>query len=133
MAAVAAAREAVVVNLIEGERVLGEVEVYYANEDQNDVVLDGEIRISEYSQPSERCPPLAVLHTITSSSSETGGLLFKLELKDKSQQNSPLSNLHATCLRENKVLVLNQKKLAIITQYSALCSLSMVHSGLKEP
>ncbi|XP_027160416.1 RNA polymerase II C-terminal domain phosphatase-like 1 [Coffea eugenioides] len=97
---------AVVVNLIEGERVLGEVEVY-SIDDQNGVVWDrDEIRISEYSQSSERCPPLAVLHTVTSSSSDSGGLCFKLELKDKSQQNSPLSILHATCLRENKTAIM---------------------------
>lgn len=103
---------AVVVNVIEGERVLGEVEVYN-DDDQNGVVWEREIRISHYSQPSERCPPLAVLHTITSSSaSPLSGFCFKMELKDKCQpsQNSPLSLLHSTCLRENKVLLTHKTR-----------------------
>ncbi|CAI9087501.1 OLC1v1021581C2 [Oldenlandia corymbosa var. corymbosa] len=100
---------AVVVNVIEGERILGEVEVYN-DDDQNGVVWEREIRISHYSQPSERCPPLAVLHTITSSSaSPLSGFCFKMELKDKCQQfhNSPLSHLHSTCLRENKTAIMS--------------------------
>ncbi|KAL3519721.1 hypothetical protein ACH5RR_017870 [Cinchona calisaya] len=115
---------AAVVNLIEGERVLGEVEVYNSNEDQNDVVWGSEIRISEYSQPSERCPPLAVLHTVTSSSSAAGGggggLCFKLELKDKFQQNSPVSILHANCLRENKtaIMPLGEDELHLVAMHS---------------
>lgn len=85
----------------EGERVLGEV-VVYSKQSQDGVVWGErlkEIRISHYSQPSERCPPLAVLHTITST-----GIAFKLESSQSPQhQDSPLSVLHATCLRDNKV------------------------------
>ncbi|KAI3456311.1 hypothetical protein Pfo_012974 [Paulownia fortunei] len=79
----------------EGERVLGEVEFH----PQDGVVLGEElkeIRISHYSAPSERCPPLAVLHTINST-----GICFKLESTAKNQ-DSPLSLLHASCLRDNK-------------------------------
>ncbi|CAL5344948.1 unnamed protein product [Camellia sinensis] len=85
----------------EGDKLLGEVEVYpqnqNQNQDQNGVVFDKEIRISHFSQPSERCPPLAVLHTITSN-----GVCFKMESKSHSQ-DSPLYLLHSSCSRENKV------------------------------
>lgn len=122
---------ATMVNVKEGERILGEVEVYTSSDDQNGVVWEREIRISHYSQPSERCPPLSVLLTITSTTSaSSSGLCFKLELKDKNQsthQNSPLSILHGMCLRENKVYL--TKKITeiwpAITQKlsSALCCL----------
>ncbi|KAI5657039.1 hypothetical protein M9H77_25832 [Catharanthus roseus] len=98
-----------VVNVYEGDRMLGEVELY--TDHLNGVVWEREIRISYYSPPSERCPPLAVLHTITSSSPSSSslmGLCFKLESKDKSQpHDSPLSLLHSTCLRENKTAVMS--------------------------
>ncbi|KAK6124405.1 hypothetical protein DH2020_041825 [Rehmannia glutinosa] len=80
----------------EGERVLGEVQLHL----QDGVVFGEElreIRISHYSPPSERCPPLAVLHTINST-----GICFKMESTVKNQ-DSPLSFLHASCLRDNKI------------------------------
>lgn len=81
--------------LYEGERLVGEVEMYGEKG-----VVWGEklIRISHYSPSSERCPPLAVLHTVTT------GLSFKLEpTKSKPlTQDSPLTLLHSTCLRDNK-------------------------------
>ncbi|KAL0398639.1 UNVERIFIED_CONTAM: RNA polymerase II C-terminal domain phosphatase-like 1 [Sesamum radiatum] len=86
------------VAVYEGERVLGEAELHPSD----GVVLGNElkeIRISHYSPPSERCPPLAVLHTINAT-----GICFKLESTAKNQ-DSPLSLLHATCLRDNKTAV----------------------------
>ncbi|KAL7102927.1 hypothetical protein ACP275_08G148500 [Erythranthe tilingii] len=84
------------VAVYEGERLLGEAEFYQQNGD----VLRGEevkeIRVSHYSPPSERCPPLAVLHTIKST-----GICFKME----SAPDAPLSVMHATCLRDNKAAV----------------------------
>ncbi|KAK4491676.1 hypothetical protein RD792_002442 [Penstemon davidsonii] len=83
----------------EGERVLGEVELH----PQDGVVLGvevKEIRITHYSPPSERCPPLAVLQTIN-----PNGICFKMESTAKNLQDSPLSVLHATCLRDNKTAV----------------------------
>ncbi|XP_073016962.1 RNA polymerase II C-terminal domain phosphatase-like 1 isoform X1 [Primulina eburnea] len=88
------------VTVYEGDRVLGEVELH----PQNGIVFGEdfrEIRISHYSQPSERCPPLAVLHTVSAT-----GTCFKLESSFKSQE-SPLSVLHATCLRDNKTAVMS--------------------------
>lgn len=55
------------------------------------------IRISHFSQPSERCPPLSVLTTISSS-----GLCFKLEASSSPAQK-PLNLFYSSCLRENKV------------------------------
>ncbi|KAI4296699.1 hypothetical protein L6164_036638 [Bauhinia variegata] len=77
----------------QGEVVLGEVEIYPGENKNIDVK---EIRISHFSQPSERCPPLAVLHTITSS-----GVCFKME--STSQTQDALFHLHSSCIRETKV------------------------------
>lgn len=60
-----------------------------------------EIRVSHYSPPSERCPPLAVIHSVNSA-----GICFKLESSAKNVE-SPLSVMHASCLRQNKVLPTN--------------------------
>lgn len=81
----------------EGKENLGEVEIYpqQGEEEKNKKVFD-EIRISYYTEASERCPPLAVLHTITSS-----GICFKME--SKSSDNTQLHLLHSSCTRENKV------------------------------
>lgn len=79
----------------EGDDVVGEVEIYPQNQG---LELMKEIRISYYSQPSERCQPLAVLHTITSC-----GVCFKMESSKAQSQDSPLYLLHSTCIRENKV------------------------------
>ncbi|KAL3627703.1 hypothetical protein CASFOL_029066 [Castilleja foliolosa] len=84
--------------LYEGERLLGEVQVHLLD----GVVLGEElrdIRISHYSPPSERCPPLAVLLTVSSA-----GICFKLESTVRNQE-TPLSLLHASCLRENKTAI----------------------------
>ena len=82
----------------QGEVVLGEVDIY--PEVNNNKNLDLKvIRISHFSQPSERCPPLAVLHTITSC-----GVCFKME--SKTQQQNQLLHLHSLCIRENKTAVM---------------------------
>lgn len=100
----------------EGEERLGDVEIYpqeqrrqqYEEEEEEeemnkkrkiiDEVVMKDIRISHFSQPSERCPPLAVLHTITSC-----GVCFKMESKSSLSQDSPLHLLHSSCIRDNKV------------------------------
>lgn len=56
------------------------------------------IRISHFSQPSERCPPLAVLTTVSSS-----GLCFKLEASTSSPVQEQLCLFYSSCLRDNKV------------------------------
>ncbi|KAG6754840.1 hypothetical protein POTOM_040638 [Populus tomentosa] len=101
-----------------GEELLGEVEIYAQEQQQEeeenkrkrviDEIVKG-IRISHFSQASERCPPLAVLHTITSI-----GVCFKMEestasssTKISSQQESPLRLLHSSCIQENKTAVMH--------------------------
>ncbi|XP_010538519.1 PREDICTED: RNA polymerase II C-terminal domain phosphatase-like 1 [Tarenaya hassleriana] len=80
------------------------------------------IRISHFSQPSERCPPLAVLHTISSS-----GLCFKLEATAKFKSSSsspahePLRLFHSSCLRDNKTAVMllgEEEELHLVAMYS---------------
>ena len=56
--------------LCQGEELLGEVEIYPEKKEKIEVK---EIRKSRFSQVSERCPQLAVLHTITA----TGTKSFK--------------------------------------------------------
>ncbi|XP_057764576.1 RNA polymerase II C-terminal domain phosphatase-like 1 isoform X2 [Salvia miltiorrhiza] len=86
--------------MYEGVRLLGEAEL----QPQEGIVWVQklkEIRISQYTAPSERCPPLAVLLTINSA-----GLCFKLKSTvNVKNQDSPLSILHASCLRDNKTAV----------------------------
>lgn len=99
----------------QGDELLGEVEIYfqknaieeYKNKSSSnninskvkliEEVVKERIRISYFSQPSERCPPLAVLHTISSN-----GFCFKME-SSSSSSDMPLSLLHNICIRENKV------------------------------
>lgn len=78
----------------QGDVVLGEVDIY--PEDNNKNFNVKEIRISHFSQSSERCPPLAVLHSVTSC-----GVCFKME--SKTQQQDQLFHLHSLCIRDNKV------------------------------
>lgn len=81
-----------------GNTLLGEADVYPQNERFEAMeACKKEIRITRFSPSSERCPPLAVLHTISSC-----GVCFKMESKSQSQ-DSPLFYLYNTCLRENKV------------------------------
>ncbi|KAJ0974429.1 hypothetical protein J5N97_016394 [Dioscorea zingiberensis] len=58
-----------------------------------------EIRVTDFSPPSIRCPPLAVFLTIA------GEVLFRMESLSPSSDNSPLSAMHAACLRELKTAV----------------------------
>lgn len=86
-----------------GEELLGEVEIYpeeNENKNKNKNLVDElkEIRISYFSQSSERCPPVAVLHTISSH-----GVCFKMESKTSQSQDTPLFLLHSSCVMENKV------------------------------
>ncbi|KAL9355516.1 hypothetical protein Peur_053486 [Populus x canadensis] len=102
-----------------GDELLGEVEIYAQEQQQEQEenknkkkrVIDEivkEIRISHFSQTSERCPPLAVLHTITSI-----GVCFKMEESTSSsttkisQQESSLHLLHSSCIQENKTAVMH--------------------------
>lgn len=104
-----------------GKEILGEVEIYPQQqqgeggdgEEKNKKVFD-QIRISYFSEASERCPPLAVLHTITAS-----GICFKME--SKSSDNTQLHLLHSSCIRENKTAVMPlglSEEIHLVAMYS---------------
>ncbi|XP_044461081.1 RNA polymerase II C-terminal domain phosphatase-like 1 [Mangifera indica] len=99
----------------EGKEKLGEVEIFpqQGEEEKKNMKVFDEIRISYYTEASERCPPLAVLHTITSS-----GICFKME--SKSSDNIQLHLLHSSCIRENKtaVMPLGAEELHLVAMYS---------------
>ncbi|KDP20941.1 hypothetical protein JCGZ_21412 [Jatropha curcas] len=108
-----------------GEELLGEVEIYpqqhQQQEEENnkkklidEILMGKEIRISHFSQPSERCPPLAVLHTITC------GMCFKMESKNSLSLDTPLHLLHSSCIQENKTAVvpLGGEELHLVAIYS---------------
>ncbi|TKY71675.1 RNA polymerase II C-terminal domain phosphatase 1 [Spatholobus suberectus] len=96
------------------EMVLGEAEIY-PEENKNMDLKD--IRISHFSQSSERCPPLAVLHTITSC-----GVCFKMEstTSQTRRQQDALFQLHSSCIRENKtaVMPLCGEEIHLVAMYS---------------
>ncbi|KAK1290379.1 RNA polymerase II C-terminal domain phosphatase-like 1 [Acorus calamus] len=81
----------------QGNSLLGEVQIHPQNTKADVLRRIGGIRISRLSPPSERCPPLAVLHTIA-----PGGVPFKMESKPRLESTSPISALHDVCFRENK-------------------------------
>ncbi|EOA15976.1 hypothetical protein CARUB_v10004071mg [Capsella rubella] len=72
------------------------------------------IRISHFSKSSERCPPLAVLTTISSC-----GLCFKLEASASPLQES-LSHFYSSCLKDNKtaVMLMGEEELHLVAMYS---------------
>ncbi|KAK8945810.1 hypothetical protein KSP40_PGU019111 [Platanthera guangdongensis] len=74
---------------------IGEVEIHPKN--SNLGTWTREIRISYISHPpSDRCSPLAILHTIS-----TSGVCFMMESK-RSADESLLFSVYSACLRENK-------------------------------
>lgn len=81
-----------------GNSLIGEVEIQPKNS-SNLGTWTREIRISHFSSPSDRCPPLAVLHTIA-----TSGVCFRMESK-RSADESLLFSVYSACLRENKTAI----------------------------
>jgi hypothetical protein len=79
-----------------GDLCLGELDAIPVS-DQNFQFPNNEIRIHHVSPPSERCPPLSILQTISSFS-----VRCKLESSLPVEQ-SHLINLHAMCFYELKV------------------------------
>ncbi|XP_011624749.1 RNA polymerase II C-terminal domain phosphatase-like 1 [Amborella trichopoda] len=87
--------------LYHGDTCLGEVDVVPQN--QNPQILSAikkEIRISHLTAPSERCPPLAVLQTIS-----PFGVCFKLKSSGISSDQSPMHCLFSACFRELRTAV----------------------------
>ncbi|XP_062095251.1 RNA polymerase II C-terminal domain phosphatase-like 2 [Humulus lupulus] len=81
-----------------GDLFLGELDVISVK-DQNFQFPNNEIRIHRISPPSERCPPLSILQTISSFS-------VRCKLESSSPVDQPhLINLHASCHYELKTAV----------------------------
>ncbi|XP_023003826.1 RNA polymerase II C-terminal domain phosphatase-like 1 [Cucurbita maxima] len=99
----------------QGDELLGEVEIYPEEKNGDKNIEVKEIRISHFSQPSERCPPLAVLHTIAAS-----GICFKMESKTSQSQDTPLYQLHSSCIMENKtaIMMFGAEELHLVAMYS---------------
>ncbi|KFK28749.1 hypothetical protein AALP_AA7G041800 [Arabis alpina] len=116
------------------DRRVGEMEIYPPREsnqkqEEDDVMMKQRkkkqrevmedmkmgIRISHFSQSSERCPPLAVVTTVSSS-----GLCFKLEASSSSSVQEQLGFLYSSCLRDNKtaVMLLGEEELHLVAMYS---------------
>ncbi|GAB2298695.1 hypothetical protein Dimus_032767 [Dionaea muscipula] len=109
-----------------GDNLLGEVELYPEKNTttsmgmgrmmMDELVMKG-IKISQFSLASERCPPLAVLHTIASD-----GFWFKMESKPQQFRETPppLLDLHSTCFRENKtaIMALGEDELHLVAMSS---------------
>ncbi|KAE9597155.1 hypothetical protein Lal_00007362 [Lupinus albus] len=93
----------------QGDVVLGGVVIHPAEK----IIHLKEIRISHFSQPSERCSPLAVLHTLASTN-----VCFKME--SKTPQQDGLFHLHSLCIRENKtaVMLFRSEEIHLVAMYS---------------
>ncbi|OVA02669.1 NLI interacting factor [Macleaya cordata] len=96
-----------------GDIFLGEVENFPAK-NQHFQFPNNEIRINHLSPPSERCPPLSILQTISPFS-----IRCKLETISTNEQ-SPLNRLHYSCFYELKtaVVVLGDEELHLVAMPS---------------
>lgn len=113
-----------------GDLLLGELDAIPVK-DQSFQFPNNEIRVHHISPISERCPPLSILHTISSFS-----VRCKLESSSPIHQPS-LINLHASCFHELKTAVVligdeelhlvampsKQKKFPCFWCYSVPCGL----------
>jgi RNA polymerase II C-terminal domain phosphatase-like 1/2 len=87
-----------------GNTSIGEVEVWPKGEASAGLAVPvwaREIRVDRLSPPSERCPPLAVMHTVA-----VGTRCLVMESRPPAAADvapPPLVAMHAACLRDNKV------------------------------
>ncbi|KAK9124472.1 hypothetical protein Sjap_014074 [Stephania japonica] len=87
--------------LYHGDLCLGELETAPSKNHQNFKFPNNEVRISHISQPSERCPPLSILQTISP-------FAVRCKLKSTSvPEHSPLYRLHAACFHERKLILVD--------------------------
>ncbi|CAN6232613.1 unnamed protein product [Urochloa humidicola] len=89
-----------------GNTSIGEVEVCPKGEASAGLAVAAwarEIRVDRLSPPSERCPPLAVMHTVA-----VGARCLIMESRPSVATDAaplPLVAMHAACLRDNKTAV----------------------------
>jgi RNA polymerase II C-terminal domain phosphatase-like 1/2 len=82
---------------------IGEVEVWPKGEASAGLTMAAwarEIRVERISPPSERCPPLAVMHTVAVAAR---CLVMESRPPVVADVVPPLVVMHTACLRENKV------------------------------
>ncbi|KAL6998413.1 protein-serine,threonine phosphatase [Sarracenia purpurea var. burkii] len=97
-----------------GDSCLGELDTIPVIKDQNFQFPNNEIRIHHISPQSERCPPLSILQTISSSP-------VRCKLESTSPVEQPrLINLHASCFFEFKtaVVLLGDEELHLVAMPS---------------
>ncbi|WVZ74470.1 hypothetical protein U9M48_022649 [Paspalum notatum var. saurae] len=89
-----------------GNTSIGEVEVLPKGEASAGLAVAAwarDIRVDRLSPPSERCPPLAVMHTVA-----VGARCLVMESRPPATADVaplPLVSMHAACLRDNKTAV----------------------------
>ncbi|KAG8071583.1 hypothetical protein GUJ93_ZPchr0006g44155 [Zizania palustris] len=102
-----------------GNTSIGEVEVWPRGETSlSAAAWAREIRVDRLSPPSERCPPLAVMHTVA-----VGARCLVMESRPpKTADELPQSlvAMHAACIRENKTAVvpLGEEELHLVAMTS---------------
>ncbi|KAI0509772.1 hypothetical protein KFK09_010368 [Dendrobium nobile] len=93
---------------------LGEAEVFPSTKNPSFQFPNNEIRITQLSTPSERCPPLSVLQTISPFS-------VQCKIQAKSVTNdSPISRLYLSCFQEFKTafMVVGDEELHLVAMRS---------------
>ncbi|XP_058109156.1 RNA polymerase II C-terminal domain phosphatase-like 2 isoform X3 [Magnolia sinica] len=78
-----------------GDSCLGEAEIFPTEKNPSFQFPNNEIRINHFSPPSDRCPPLSILQTISP-------FAVRCKLESKSP---PLNCLHTSCFQELKTAV----------------------------
>ncbi|KAF8692955.1 hypothetical protein HU200_039317 [Digitaria exilis] len=104
-----------------GNTSIGEVEVWPKGEASAGLAVSAwarEIRVDRLSPPSERCPPLAVMHTVA-----VGARCLVMESRPPAATDVaplPLVAMHAACLRDNKTAVvpLGEEELHLVAMTS---------------
>ncbi|CAM0945084.1 unnamed protein product [Alopecurus aequalis] len=102
-----------------GNTSIGEVEVWPKGETNPSLAAWArEIRVDRLSPPSERCLPLAVMHTVA-----VGARCLVMESRPPKAANEPpppLVAMHAACLRDNKTAVvpLGEEELHLVAMTS---------------
>ncbi|XP_020577669.1 RNA polymerase II C-terminal domain phosphatase-like 1 [Phalaenopsis equestris] len=102
------------VTVFHGDVCLGEAEVLPSTKSPSFQFPKNEIRITQISPPSERCPPLSVLQTISPFS-------VRCKIQAKSAANdSPISRFYLSCLQEFKTafMVIGDEELHLVAMLS---------------
>lgn len=104
------------VAIFHGDAPLGEAEVFPSTKSPNFQFPSNEIRITQLSPPSERCPPLSVLQTISPFS-----VRCKILAKSASS-DSPIYRLYISCFQDFKTafMVIGDEELHLVAMPTKL-------------